>query len=78
VETFTPEDAYDLVIVLVRKNQVASVLLALAANKSTPSFLFMINNAAGPDEYISAVGRSVFCLASRARAANAMVTLCAM
>ncbi len=57
VETFAPEDDYDLVVVLVRKNQVATVLPALAANKSTPSFLFMINNAAGPDEYISAVGR---------------------
>ena len=57
VEAFAPADAYDLVVVLVRKNQVASVLPSLAANKSTPSFLFMINNAAGPDEYISAVGR---------------------
>jgi len=57
VEAFTPEDDYDLVIVLVRKNQVSEILPTLAANQRVPSFLFMINNAAGPAEYIRALGR---------------------
>jgi len=57
VEAFTPEDDYDLVIVLVRKNQVNDILPILAANQRVPSFLFMVNNASGPAEYIRAVGR---------------------
>lgn len=52
-----PNDAYDLALVLVRKNQVSSVLSALAANRGTPSVLFMVNNAAGPEEMVAALGR---------------------
>jgi 2-dehydropantoate 2-reductase len=40
-----------------RKNQVSAVLPALAANQHTPNVLFLINNAAGPDEYVRALGR---------------------
>ncbi len=50
------QDDYELVIVLVRKNQLASVLPSLAANQRTPNVLFMVNNAAGPDEMSSALG----------------------
>ncbi len=57
VEALAPEDAYDLVVVLMRKNQVTDILPALAANKATPNVLFMINNAAGPDLYVQALGR---------------------
>lgn len=56
VEQLAPDDAYDLVIVLMRKNQVTTILPALAANRHTPNVLFMGNNAAGPDEYIGALG----------------------
>src|SRR5919199_1129872 len=57
VEQLAPEDAYDWVIVLVRKNQLPSVLPALAANRHTPNVLFMVNNAAGPDALLAALGR---------------------
>jgi 2-dehydropantoate 2-reductase len=57
VEALAPDDAYDLVVVLMRKNQVAAILPALAANKATPNVLFMVNNAAGPDAYAAALGR---------------------
>ena len=57
VEKLMPEDAYDLAIILVRKNQLADVLPLLAANQGVKSFLFMVNNAAGPDALIQAVGR---------------------
>jgi len=56
VEKLEPEDAYDLVVVLVRKSQLVSVLPALAANRHTPNVLFMVNNAAGPDVMVEAVG----------------------
>ncbi len=40
-----------------RKNQVAAILPVLAANQHIPNILFIGNNAAGPAEYISALGR---------------------
>ncbi len=52
-----PEDAYDLVLVIVRKNQVQSVLPALAANSATPNVLFLVNNAEGPGSLVDALGR---------------------
>ena len=57
VERLDPEDVYDLVVVLMRKNQVSSILPALAANQNTPSILFMGNNCAGPDSMVEVLGR---------------------
>jgi 2-dehydropantoate 2-reductase len=57
VERLEPNDFYELVIVLVRKNQLSTVLPALAANRRIPHILFMVNNAVGPQELIAAVGR---------------------
>lgn len=55
VETVGPGDVYDFVLVAVRKNQVYTVLPVLAQNK-TPRIVFMVNNAAGPHEYVEALG----------------------
>lgn len=55
LETLSPDDAYDLIMVVVGKHQVPGVLPSLAANRSTPNILFIGNNAAGPDEYIRAL-----------------------
>jgi 2-dehydropantoate 2-reductase len=57
VESLEPEDAYDLVIVLVRSSQTASVLPALAANRNTPNVLFLGNNAGGPEKALEMLGR---------------------
>ncbi len=57
VEVLNPNDAYELVLVIMRKNQVADVLPILAANKHTPNVAFLGNNAAGADAYVSALGR---------------------
>lgn len=51
-----PDDAYDLVLVVVRKNQVESVLPTLAANRRTPNILFLVNNAAGPGRLTDTLG----------------------
>ena len=51
------EDIYDLIVVLVRKNQLASVLPLLAAHKATPNILFMVNNPSGYVNWAHAVGR---------------------
>jgi 2-dehydropantoate 2-reductase len=50
------EDAYDLVLVVMRRNQVADVLPALAANTRSKLVVFMVNNPLGYSEWLQAVG----------------------
>ncbi len=57
VDRLGPEDAYDLAIVVMRRNQIRSILPALAQNRRIPSVLFLGNNAAGPQDLIDALGR---------------------
>ena len=52
-----PEDAYDLIIVLVRRNQLEEVLPHLAANQNSPHILFMTNNVSGPDVLTTSLGK---------------------
>jgi len=56
VEQLAPEDVYDVIIVLMRRNQVDAILPALAANQHTPTVLFMTNNASGAAAYVAALG----------------------
>ena len=51
------DDCYDLILVVMRRNQVAEVLPALAANKKSKLIAFMVLNLLGYDEWIRAVGR---------------------
>jgi len=57
VEQLTPQDAYELIIVLMRKNQASTILPILAANEATNYILFMYNNAAGFNEIVRLLGR---------------------
>ena len=57
VDSLGEEDFYDLVIVPMRKNWVMEILPSLSANKNVPTFLFMMNNAAGQQEFIDALGK---------------------
>ena len=60
IETLEPDQSYDYVLALVRNDQVESVLPSLAANKATPSLVFMFNNLAGPQRLIDLMGRELF------------------
>jgi len=51
------EDPYNLVMVIMGKNHIPSILPRLASNSATPNILFMGNNAAGPSEFVEALGR---------------------
>jgi 2-dehydropantoate 2-reductase len=57
VESLGPEDAYDLALVIVRRNQIPSVLPMLAENRRIPNVLFLGNNAAGAEDMVQALGR---------------------
>jgi 2-dehydropantoate 2-reductase len=56
VERLEADEAYDLVLVIMRKNKALEILPVLAANRHTPNVLFLMNNAAGPGELASALG----------------------
>jgi len=56
VERLAPDDAYDLVLVIMRKNHALQILPVLAANQHTPNVLFLMNNAAGPEALVEALG----------------------
>jgi 2-dehydropantoate 2-reductase len=52
VDSLKEEDAYDLIIVIMRKNNVKHILPILSNNKSSANILFMGNNTLGFDDYL--------------------------
>jgi len=52
VNELKPEDEYDLVIVLIRKNKLLPVFEILSASPGVKNVLFMGNNALGFNEYV--------------------------
>ncbi len=55
VAELAPDDTYDYILVVVRRNQVAELLPTLATNTS-PNVVFMNNNLNGPAEIVAALG----------------------
>jgi 2-dehydropantoate 2-reductase len=55
VNELKPEDEYDLVVVVIRKNKLSPVFENLAACTGVKNILFMGNNASGFDEYLQAL-----------------------
>ena len=53
VDSLGEDDSYDLVIVLMRKNNIKNVLPILSKNKKIPNILFMGNNTLGFDQYLN-------------------------
>jgi 2-dehydropantoate 2-reductase len=56
LDRLEPAAGFDLIAVVMGKHQVADILPALAANRASPSILFLHNNAAGPQALADAVG----------------------
>jgi len=50
-----PEDIYEYILVVIRKNQIPDLLPVLAMNRS-PNIVFMVNNPSGPQVMIDALG----------------------
>jgi len=50
INTLGLEDAYDYILVIVRQDQIASLLPVLAGNRS-PNIVFMVNNLSGAEAY---------------------------
>ena len=62
IQSLTPDDRYDFVLVTVQRTQVDALLPILKKNQSS-SFVFMVNTASGYDSYIKAVGANRVMLA---------------
>ena len=56
INLLAPDDVYEYVLVIVRKNQIPDLLPVLASNKS-PNIVFMVNNPSGPQILTDALGR---------------------
>lgn len=56
INRLDPQDIYDYILVVIRKNQVADLLPVLGRNRS-PNLVFMVNNLSGPDEFTRVLGR---------------------
>ncbi|HVN15562.1 MAG TPA: 2-dehydropantoate 2-reductase N-terminal domain-containing protein [Anaerolineales bacterium] len=54
INYLAPDDIYDYILVIVRKNQIADLLPVLAQNKSA-NIVFMGNNLSGPEEFTKIV-----------------------
>ncbi len=57
VESFEPDDDYDLVLVVMGEHQAVQILDTLAENEHVPTFCFMGNNVNGTDEMVRALGK---------------------
>ena len=51
IDHLAPKDTYDVVLVTVRMDQLASILPMLAINHQIPTVLFMLNNPLGIQQY---------------------------
>jgi 2-dehydropantoate 2-reductase len=51
------DDGYDLILVVMRQNQIAEILPKLAANKKSALMVFMVCNPLGYAKWLEAVGR---------------------
>jgi 2-dehydropantoate 2-reductase len=58
VEALDAHARYDLALIIVRRDQVASVVPELADNRGIPTLLFMLNNPVGSSELIRILGRN--------------------
>jgi 2-dehydropantoate 2-reductase len=59
IEQLHPDDQYDLALITVRRDQLASLMPELIANRGIPTLLFMLNNPIGTAELTELLGSRV-------------------
>ena len=58
-ERLGPNDQYDIALIAVRRDKVASVVPELTANHRIPTLIFMLNNPTGSSDLAQALGGSL-------------------
>jgi 2-dehydropantoate 2-reductase len=56
-ERLDPDDQFDVALITVRRDQLAGIMPALAANRWIPTMLFMLNNPVGSIALVQALGQ---------------------
>jgi 2-dehydropantoate 2-reductase len=56
IQSLDPDDNYEYILVIIRKNQIPELLPVLAKNRS-PNIVFMVNNPSGPEIYTDALNK---------------------
>lgn len=56
INVLEPEDIYEYILVIIRKNQIPDLLPTLSQNCS-PNLVFMVNNPSGPEIFTQALGK---------------------
>src|ERR1700730_3160209 len=57
IERIAPDDQYDVAMVTVRRDQLASIVPELSASRRIPTVVFMLNNPTGSNDLVKALGR---------------------
>ncbi|MFW5799903.1 MAG: ketopantoate reductase family protein [Spirochaetota bacterium] len=57
VDELDDEDYYDLIIVIMPRNNISQILPILSKNKNSPNILFIGNNVSGFDEYTNSLDK---------------------
>ena len=77
IERVDPNDQYDIALISVRRDQVASVVPEFTTNHRIPILIFMLNNPTGTTDLVKPSAAIAFCWAFPGRAVREMATLCA-
>jgi 2-dehydropantoate 2-reductase len=56
IERIDPQGQYDVALITVRRDQLATAMPELATNRQIPTLLFMLNNPTGSDGLVKALG----------------------
>jgi 2-dehydropantoate 2-reductase len=57
IDKLEPDDYYDLVLIIMQRQQVSKILPILEKNRKVPTFIFMGNNVGGAEEYLNFLDR---------------------
>lgn len=57
IERLGPADHYDIALIMVRRDQLESVMPELSANQGIPNLLFMLNNPDGVGQLVEVLGK---------------------
>jgi len=56
-DRLNPEDEYDLILVIMQRQQVSSILPTISENRKSPTVIFLGNNVNGAEEYLQHIDR---------------------
>jgi 2-dehydropantoate 2-reductase len=56
-EHLSPQDRYDIALITVRRDQLATIMPELVANRHIPTLLFMLNNPTGSADLVESLGK---------------------